>query len=78
VNMGWLDDISYLFLIAAAILMAMMPFQPEPHLVEKFHMWQAGELHRWMDIFDVLWHLLPSLLLVAKIIRDVVMHKGGV
>jgi len=74
--MTWLDDISYIFLIAAAILMAMMPFQPEPHLLEKYHMWQAGELHRLLDIFDVFWHLLPSLLLLLKIARDVMQYKG--
>ncbi|MDQ6990152.1 MAG: hypothetical protein Q9M11_00280 [Mariprofundaceae bacterium] len=75
--MTWLDDISYIFLIAASIVMAMMPFQPEPHLVEKYHMWQAGELHQLLDIFDVFWHLLPTLLLMVKIARDVMQHKGG-
>jgi len=75
--MAWLDDMSYLFLLAAAILMAMMPFQPEPHLLEKYRMWQEGELHRWLDIFDVVWHLLPTLLLLVKLGRDVMLHKGG-
>ncbi|MBL1352201.1 MAG: hypothetical protein COA61_002515 [Zetaproteobacteria bacterium] len=76
--MKWLDDMSYIFLIGAVVLMAMMPFQPEPHLVEKYHMWKAGELHRLLDIFDVFWHLLPAFLLILKISRDVMQHKGGV
>jgi len=67
--MKWLDDIPYVFLIAAAILMAMMPFQPEPHLIEKYHLWLAGELDKAVDAFDVLWHLLPTLLLIFKFIR---------
>jgi len=75
--MKWLDDIFYIFLIGAAVLMAMMPFQPEPHLLQKYNMWKAGELHRMIDIFDVLWHLLPTFLLIFKIVRDVMQHKGA-
>ncbi len=67
--MKWLDDVSYIFLIAAAVLMAMMPFQPEPHLLEKYQLWLAGDLHKAVDIFDIFWHLLPTLLLVLKFIR---------
>ncbi|MDQ6956456.1 MAG: hypothetical protein Q9M21_04595 [Mariprofundaceae bacterium] len=70
--MQWIDDISYIFLIAVAILMALMPFQPEPHLVEKYHMFLAGELRKAIDIFDVIWHLLPTLLLLVKVFRDFV------
>lgn len=69
--MQWLDDIPYIFLVFAAVLMALMPFQPEPHLVEKYHMFMAGELHKLIDIFDVLWHLLPSILLLIKLVREV-------
>jgi len=68
--MQWLDDISYIFLIGVAIVMALMPFQPEPHLVEKYHMFLAGELRKPMDIFDVLWHLLPTALLLIKLLRE--------
>jgi hypothetical protein len=67
--MKWLDEISYVFLIGAAVLMAMMPFKPEPHLLEKFHMFMAGTLHKPMDIFDVFWHLLPTILLSWKLLR---------
>ena len=70
--MQWLDDISYIFLIAAAVVMALMPFQPEPHLVEKYHMFVAGELRKPMDMFDVIWHLLPTMLLIIKFLRELV------
>ncbi len=69
--MQWLYDTPYLLLIFMAVLMALMPFQPEPHLLEKFHMFKAGELHRLIDLFDVFWHLLPSILLLIKIVHDV-------
>jgi len=61
-------SIPYIFLIGAAILMALMPFQPEPHLVQKFDMLMAGNLTKPLDMFDVLWHLLPVILLVTKFI----------
>lgn len=65
--MKWLEEIPYIILIGAALLMAMLPIQPEPHLVEKFNMFREGKLTEWIDIFDVLWHALPTFLLIFKI-----------
>ena len=64
--MRWLDRIPYPLLVAAAVLMLGAPFLPEPHLVEKARMLAEGRLSRPIDIFDVFWHLLPSLLLGLK------------
>ena len=64
--MHWLDRIPYSLLIAAAIFMLGAPFLPEPHLVEKARLLAEGRLTRAIDIFDVAWHLLPSLLLGLK------------
>ena len=64
--MRWLDRIPYPLLVAAAVLMLGAPFVPEPHLVEKARMLAEGRLSRPIDIFDVFWHLLPSLLLGLK------------
>jgi len=75
--MKWLDDISYIFLLFAAVLMIMMPFQPEPHLLEKYHLLLNGELNKTMDMFDVLWHLLPSLLLLLKVMRSLTSKKSS-
>jgi len=61
---------SYGFLIIFAILMGLAPFFPEPHLVEKLRMLSKGELTRLIDIFDLLFHSAPLLLLIAKIIYD--------
>ncbi len=65
--MRWLDKIPYPLLIAAAIFMLGAPFVPEPHLVEKARMLAEGRLTRPLDIFDVVWHLAPALLLGLKL-----------
>lgn len=67
--MEWIDKIPLGLLIAVAIFMALAPFSPEPHLVEKYRMLMAGTLRKPLDIFDVFWHLFPSILLVVKLIR---------
>lgn len=68
--MQWLDRIPYTVLIVAAILMLLAPLQPMPHVIEKLIMLRRGTLTRPLDIFDLLWHLLPTLLLAARLIRD--------
>lgn len=67
--MSWLDDVPYSLLITAAILMALLPFQPQPHLLEKLGLLVDGKLIKPIDIFDLVWHLLPSLLLALKFYR---------
>lgn len=61
-----LDTIPYGLLFAAALLMALLPFQPEPHLLEKLRWLSQGALTRPIDILDLIWHSLPMLLLVIK------------
>jgi hypothetical protein len=67
--MEWFDKIPIVGLLVIAVLMALAPFSPEPHLVEKFRMLKAGTLTRPIDIFDVVWHLFPSILLAIRLIR---------
>lgn len=57
-----------LALLAAAAL-GLAPFLPEPHVREKAKMLRAGTLRRPLDIFDLLLHLAPFLLLAAKLAR---------
>jgi len=68
--MVWLDKIPIALLAAAAVFMALAPFAPQPHRVEKFKMLMAGTLTRPIDIFDVFWHLPPSALLALKLFRN--------
>ena len=63
-----LREIPYAVLIPAAILLALAPFVPEPHLVEKLRMLAHGQLRRPLDIFDLLMHATPTLLLIAKLL----------
>lgn len=61
-----LSQLPFSILIAAAVLMLGAPFVPEPHLLEKARMALNGTLTRPADLFDVVWHLLPTALLVWK------------
>lgn len=64
--MNWLDRLPWSTLILAAVLLGLAPFVPEPHLWEKLKMLIAGELKRPIDIFDLLMHSAPTLLLLGK------------
>lgn len=63
--------LTYRFLIPCALLLGLAPFYPQPHSVEKLGMLLAGTLRRPIDIFDLLWHSLPVLLLVYRIVGDI-------
>lgn len=75
--MKWLDRIPFSFLIAAAAILGLAPFQPEPHLWEKLKMLYAGTLARPIDIFDLFLHGTPVLLLIAKLARSATMNRGS-
>jgi hypothetical protein len=64
--MRFIREFPFPILIVLAVLMLGAPFVPEPHLVEKARMAMNGTLTRPIDIFDVVWHLLPTALLVWK------------
>lgn len=67
--MAWLDHIPYVILVPLALLLGLAPFMPEPHLWEKLKMLAAGTLSRPIDIFDLLFHAAPIVLLVLKLAR---------
>ena len=64
-----LDKLPLSTLLIMGIMLALLPFQPEPHLLEKLRMLSQGVLSKPVDISDLLMHGLPPLLLIAKIIR---------
>lgn len=64
-----IDRIPLLPLTVAAIFMALAPFSPQPHLLEKLGMLFNGELHRGIDIFDLFWHGIWPLLLGVRLAR---------
>ena len=66
--MKWLDKIPYIYIVPLAIILALAPFSPEPHLWEKLKMLFAGTLVRPIDIFDLFLHGTPLVILVMKML----------
>jgi hypothetical protein len=64
-----LDRISCPLLILLAVFMLLAPFRPMPHVLEKLIMLENRALNRLVDIFDLFYHLLPTILLALKIVR---------
>ena len=67
----FLDSLDLKWLLPLALLLgaAPWPFEPQPHLVQKFLMFQAGTLSKPIDIFDVFWHGGPIALTLVKVCR---------
>ena len=73
--MKWIDEIPLAFLVIATVLMAILPFNATPHLVEKLGMLVDGTLQRPLDIFDLFMHGTPAVLLLVRLIRQFVLAK---
>ena len=67
---AWLDRVPLVWLVVIAGWLAMAPFFPEPHLWEKLKMLAAGTLARPIDIFDLVMHATPVLLLAWRLLRQ--------
>ncbi len=66
----WLDKIPYFLLVIAAIFMLLAPFKPMPHVVEKLIMLKDGTLTKPIDILDLFYHFIPTILLALKFARN--------
>jgi len=62
----FLEQIPYPALLVGAIFLGIVPVSPQPHLIEKIGMLLHGELVRPVDIFDLLFHAAPLILLTLK------------
>jgi len=62
-----MDQLPLPLLLVAALTLGLAPFVPEPHIWEKLKMLAAGTLQRPSDIFDLLFHGIPWLLLLLKL-----------
>ena len=60
--------IPLLLLIAFCLSLGLAPFTPEPHLLEKLRMLASGELSKLIDIFDLMLHGTPWILLIIKLL----------
>ena len=68
--MKWLDKLPWFMVIAFVLTIGLAPFVPEPHVIEKLKMLSAGNLVRPIDIFDLLMHSSPWVLIILKTIRQ--------
>ena len=71
--MELLDQIPWNLAIIAALTLGLAPFFPEPHIWEKLKMLVAGDLAKPIDIFDLVLHAAPWLLLLLKVLRESVL-----
>lgn len=62
--------LSYPVLLILCATLGLAPFFPKPHIVEKIQMLLAGTLTKPLDIFDLVLHAAPFILLAYKIIID--------
>ena len=67
--LAWIDRLPLAVLIIAALTLGLAPFFPEPHILEKLRLLAAGDLVRPIDIFDLLLHAAPWVLLAIKLGR---------
>jgi hypothetical protein len=67
--MAILDQIPLSLIIIACLTLGLAPFFPEPHIWEKLKMLVAGDLGKPVDIFDLLMHAAPFLVLALKLLR---------
>ena len=67
--MKWLDKIPLSTLVVISLLLGLAPFVPEPHVWEKLKMLADGTLSKPIDIFDLLMHGTPWVLLILKLLR---------
>ena len=62
-----LDKIPLTLLVVLCLTLGLAPFMPLPHLLEKLKMLASDELSDPVDIFDLLLHGAPWVLLVLKL-----------
>lgn len=61
-------------LVLLCLTLGLAPFVPEPHIWEKLKMLAAGTLTRPIDIFDLLLHGAPFVLLLLRLIAGLRGH----
>lgn len=71
--MKWIDKLAIAPLAIVAIMMAVLPFNATPHLLEKLGMLAEGSLQRPIDIFDLFMHGTPAVLLIIRLYRQFVL-----
>ena len=68
--------IPFTLTLIVCLTIGLAPFQPEPHVWEKLKMLADGTLIRPIDIFDLVMHGTPWLILLLKIVFGQWRSKG--
>ena len=71
-----IKQIPFMPLIIAAFFLGLTPFSPEPHLLEKSRMLLQGSLLQPLDIFDLIMHATPTLLLILRVITHFMFREN--
>ena len=73
-----IDGLPYRAFVPLALILLLAPFKPMPHVVEKLRLFINGDLTRPPDVFDLLFHLLPTLLVALKsFVTFAIRHRLG-
>lgn len=64
---AWIQSLPISILVILCLTLGLAPFVPEPHVWEKLKMLFSGTLKKPIDIFDLLMHGLPFLLLILRL-----------
>jgi hypothetical protein len=75
--LDWIDRAPLGIFLVAALTLGLAPFVPEPHVWEKLKMLFGGELVRPIDIFDLVLHGTPWLLLGLKLVRELARRRAA-
>lgn len=65
--LAWVRSLPLSILVILCLTLGLAPFVPEPHVWEKLKMLGAGELSRPVDVFDMLMHGTPFVLLAVRL-----------
>ena len=65
----FIDRLPLPTLVMASVLLGLAPLFPEPHLVEKARWLMEGHPFKLIDVFDVLMHAAPMVLLGVRLAR---------
>ncbi|WP_133486392.1 RND transporter [Aliiroseovarius marinus] len=66
--MSFIDEMPFSLILIACLTLGLAPFAP-PHIWEKLVMLASGTLVKPVDIFDLLLHGAPWILLILKLVR---------
>ena len=75
--MAWLDRQSLMLFLLVSLTLGLAPFVPEPHVWQKLKMLADGSLNKPIDIFDLILHGTPWVLLLLKLYRVSILKMGS-